>query len=1278
MMLRKIVLLSAFIVFYANANANSKLPVALKWSNEPEKIEIGYNQYKNVLRFYGSVNPAKLDYLPVYTTELNLNVASDLTFTINNAVYEPVNITGVEFNSQLIQNNIEVQYSIQYYKKMPVAAIYLIPLRKNNFGEIEKLVSCEIQINIIPKPQQRSGRNGVNWAANSVLASGNWYKVGVPANGMYKIDYNFLNSLGLNPANIDPRNIRIYGNGGGMLPEENADFRYSDLQENAIMVVGENDGRFDQGDYILFYGKGPHQWSYNANEQRFEHETNHYSDLYYYFITASMGAGKRINTVASTPNANTFSSTFDDYAFHEKDEYNFLQSGREWYGDIFNFSVSNRNFPFSFPNFDASAPVKLRTSLIARSTTSQSTFNISANGQSIVSETFSPVGVSYTNPYAQEKIITATFNSNSGNINLGLAFSNPSTSSEGYINFLELNVRRNLVMNGDQLSFRDKNTIGNGKITQFNLSNVNGNIRICDITDPINAQFISYSINGNTAQFSVATDVLKEFVAFYENGNFPSPAAAGTLPNQNLHAIGQPDMIIVTNDDLYASALSLANYHIQKNGLSVKTVKLNEIYNEYSSGTPDISAIRDFVRMIYDKAGTDLNLLPKYLLLFGDASYDYKDRIASNTNLIPTYESPNSLDPINTFNSDDYFGCLDETEGGSMIDNNDYLDIAVGRIPVGNATEAQNVIAKIINYQSPNSLGNWRNDITFIADDEDYNLHFKDAEAVANFVDTTYRAYNLNKIYFDAYPRISVPGGFRYPDVKDAINRKIFSGSLIMNYIGHGGINGLAAERVLDATDVASWDNVNKLPLFVTATCELSKFDDPAFKSVGEQILLRPNGGGIAMVTTLRLVFASANRTLNENFFRNIFEPDVNGNMLTMGEVMSKVKNNILNFSDDTNLRKFVLLGDPSVKLNYPTYNIITSNVSGVRSSTIEDTLRALSKVTITGEVQDLSGNKLNNFNGIVYPTVYDKRSTVQTLKNSTNSQFASFNVLRNIIYRGKASVTNGEFSFTFVVPKDISYSYGNGKISYYADNGFIDAHGYDEDVIVGGTADSFLTDNSGPEIKLYMNDEKFAFGGITDENPILLVKLEDENGINTVGTGIGHDITGVLDQSTQNTYVLNEYYTAALDDYQRGEVRYPLSRLPEGRRNIKVKAWDVYNNSSEGYTEFIVSKSADLALGHVLNYPNPFTTSTTFQFEHNKPGQPLFVQVKIFTVSGKLVKTIQQEVLSDSYRVDNIKWDGLDDFGDRIGRGVYVYKVQVRTEDGATAHQFEKLVILK
>jgi hypothetical protein len=708
----------------------------------------------------------------------------------------------------------------------------------------------------------------------------------------------------------------------------------------------------------------------------------------------------------------------------------------------------------------------------------------------------------------------------------------------------------------------------------------------------------------------------------------------------------------------------------------VKVVKTDEIYNEFSSGTQDISAIRDFMRMLYDRAGSDQSLMPQYLLLFGAASYDYKDRIPDNHNFVPTYESPASLNPIISFCTDDFFGCLDITEGGSMIDNNDFLDVAIGRLPVRNVAEAQAMINKIMAYQSPASLGSWRNELCYVADDEDNNLHLIDAEKLYNYVNSNYPVYNISKIYLDAYTQVSTPGGNRYPDVKDDINRKIFSGVLMMNYIGHGGVNGWAHERVLDATDVSSWHNMNKLPLFVTATCEFSKYDDPGIYSVGEQVLLSPHGGGIALVTTVRLVFASANYTLNNAFHQFLFVP-IGNRMPTIGEVITKAKNSILLTSDDANLRKFVLLGDPVVKLNYPTNIAVNNTVTGIRSQII-DTLRALSKVTITGEVRDPNGNRMDNFNGIVYPTVFDKASTIQTLKNDPASNIANFSLQKNIMYRGKASVTNGNFSFSFVVPKDISYTYGYGKISLYADNGNIDAHGYKDDVVVGGTADSFAVDNQGPLIKIYMNDEKFVFGGITDENPLLLVKLEDENGINTVGNGIGHDITGVLNQNTQNTYVLNEYYQAELDNYMKGEVRYPMSRLSEGKHTIKVKAWDVYNNSSEEYTEFIVSTSADLALAHVLNYPNPFTTSTKFQFEHNKPGQPLFVQVKIFTVSGKLVKTIQRDILSESYRVDDIHWDGRDDFGDRIGRGAYIYKVDVRAENGATAHKFEKLVILK
>lgn len=1270
------------LLFLINAIAGTKLPVNIKWDKESNQIEIALNQYKNILHFEGGANISEFDYLPVYGTQLTLNTEADLTFRFINPVYEIVNMQGIQYNTDLIKNDIEVDYQIHYYKKIPIASMRFVPLRKNNFGVIERLVSAELDVTIQPKPLRRSGsRSNVNWANSSVMSSGNWYKIAVSESGIYKIDFNQLSSMGIDPSRIDPREIRIYGNGGGMLPEENADFRYGELQENAIMVVGENDGIFNQGDYILFYAGGPHSWSYNSATDFFEHKLNFYSDTYTYFVATGLGSGKRFNTIASAPNPNTFVTTFDDYIFHEKEEFNFLKSGREWYGDLMNFSLNNRNFNFTFNNIDLSTRVKYRAALVARSVSISSTFIVSANGQNLSSKSIAAVGAEYTRPFAAEAIDTGSFNAASGNINIGITFSNPSSGSEGWVNFLELNARRNLTMTGSQLLFRDKNSINSNNISQFTISNANNNLKILDITNPTNALLVTPSFNGNTAQFAVSTEVLKQFVAFYDNGTFPAPVFIEKVNNQNLHAIGQPDMLIITNDEFYNTALSLANFHIQNDGMNVKTIKVKEIFNEFSSGTQDISAIRDFVRMIYDKAGTDTSLMPKYLLLFGAGSYDYKDRLNPNFNLVPTYESPNavgSLDPIRTFNSDDYYGVLDEIEGGLITDNNDFLDIAIGRIPARTISEAQVAVNKILGYKSPTTLGAWRNEVTFIADDEDANLHFRDTDAVANLVDSNYQDYNINKIYFDAFTQVSTPGGTRYPDVKSEINRKIFSGTLIMAYVGHGGVNGLSEERVLDASDVDSWDNPNKLPLFVTATCELSKYDDPDVFSVGQQILLRPNGGSIAMVTTLRLVFASANRVLNEQFFKNIFKPLPNGFMPTLGESVSSVKNAILLSSDDINLRKFALLGDPALRLNYPTKQVITTSIAGPSSAT-NDTLKALTKITISGEVRDESGIKISNFNGFVQPTIFDKKSVIQTLKNDPGSNVANFEMFKNIIYRGNASVTNGEFSFTFVVPKDISASIGSAKISYYAHNGSdLDANGFDKSVVVGGIADSFALDNIGPTIKVFMNDEKFAFGGLTDESPLLLVVLEDDNGINTVGTSIGHDITGVLDENNKNTFILNDFYTAKLDNFQRGEVRFPMEDLPLGRRGIRIKAWDVYNNSSEGYTEFIVVNSAEMALGHVLNYPNPFTTSTNFHFEHNKPGQSLFVQVKIFTVTGKLIKTIQQDILSESFRVDNIHWDGRDDYGDRIGRGVYVYKVSVNAADGSKANKFEKLVILK
>ncbi|MGB3075802.1 MAG: type IX secretion system sortase PorU, partial [Chitinophagales bacterium] len=812
---------------------------------------------------------------------------------------------------------------------------------------------------------------------------------------------------------------------------------------------------------------------------------------------------------------------------------------------------------------------------------------------------------------------------------------------------------------------------------------------ILDVTDPINCRRQATVANGNQLQFTALGDTLHEYVIFSDNEGI-TPTAIGKISNQDLHGLPQASYLIVTPGSLLSFANQLADFHRSKSVLTVNVVTVDQIHNEYSSGTQDIVAIRDFTRMFYKRAGTDPQLLPKYICLFGDGSYDNKGNIDGNKGLIPTFQSANSVSATSSFVSDDFYGLLDDNEGGNVLDPNAKLDIAIGRLPVNNEDQSAAILNKINIYGSSQSFGNWRNVVTFVADDEDNNTHIKDADEVAVEVAAKYPVYNFDKIYFDSYQQISIPGGTRYPDANTAINNRICNGTLLMNYVGHGGVGGWAHERVLQISDIESYTNLYKLTLFVTATCEFSKYDDPAIESAGEMLLSNTKGGAIALVTTVRLVYSSANRLMNQGFMDNVFLP-VDGVIPPLGEVFRKGKNSI---GGDTNNRKFTLLGDPALTLNYPTFNVVTTAINSHPVGTVNDTIKALQLVTIEGKVNDLNGNVMSAFNGTLYPTVYDKPITYQTLSNDPASQVRNFTLQKNIIYNGKASVKSGIFSFSFVVPKDISYQYGFGKLSYYAEDGTVDANGYKNDVVIGGVSDSASFDDKGPEVKVYMNDEKFVRGGITDESPSVLVKLNDANGVNTVGTGIGHDIAGTLDNDSKNTLVMNDFYSADLDSYQSGEARYPLSSMSEGLHTIVVKAWDVYNNSSEGSTEFIVSTSAELALAHVLNYPNPFTTRTEFMFEHNMPGQMLDVMVQVYTISGKLVKTIQQSVMPEmvafngtgcsdagtagGYRVNGIFWDGKDDYGDVIGKGVYVYKLTVQADNGMKADTFEKLVILK
>ncbi len=1262
----------------------------IKWfsnegNSELSTFPIGFensfiNDEKALLPLYSKIIPLKGAYASSEIELLNL-------------VTEPIDENFFS-NSQFEVLEEEFQYSSRVLKSRNdyKIEIEIFPFRLNSKGNVERLLSFEANI-----------KNGFNEslvykskraADNSVLGEGEWYKIAIAKDGVYQLDYNDLSNLGVDVENVNPEAINIYGNGGELLPILNSEFRYDDLEKNAILVSSGGSSSFEPGDFILFYGKGPDKWTLDTDENpnRYVHSKHYYSDSAYYFIRVDDELPKRIQ-MANTPLGDVTHevSEFQDFQFLENNVVNLAESGREFYGEHFD-ATNNYNFNFSFPNVTNDSAY-LDVAVMSRSLDVASSFEVSVLNESI---TITPNHVtnstisSVANPGKGE----ASFTPQNDNITVNVEYIKSNLAAEGWLDYLRINASRELAMVGTQMKFRDSISVGTGNIARFSIAQSNFLDQVWDVSDITNVQSVELSSENGSAEFVASSEEIKEYIAFADF-SFLEPRLVGAVSNQNLHALEDVDMIIISGPALSSQAEQFADIH-REEGLVVETVQPMQVYNEFSSGNPDVTAIKMLMKMLYDKAGSDEDLMPKYLMFLGDGSYSGNKGAskAYGINLI-TYHSANSVSPTLSYVSDDYFAFLDDFEG-----ENDALDVGVGRIPVKSASEANDCLRKLRIYLSDNTtadgdagcigdegnspFGSWRNTICFIADDQDGNgtptedEHMAYSDVHSNTIYQNYNDYNVKKIYMDAYQQVSTPGGERYPDGSDAIKREVEKGALIVNYFGHGGGKGWAHERILNTTTIQEWSNLERLPVFMTATCELARFDDPEVVSAGEYLVLNPNGGAIAMLTTTRIVFSGSNQNLATQFY-DIALDDENNEDLRLGTIMMHTKNNA---SSSTNKRNFSLLGDPALKLSYPKHEVITTHVNGVvLKEGFTDTIKSLEQVEIRGFIRDGEGSLLSDFNGFVYPTVYDKRSEVTTLNNDFNGTQGldyEFDVFKNIIYKGKASVVNGEFEFSFIVPRDINYNFGNGRVSYYAVDGSVDGHGHSENFVIGGALEDVELNTEGPEVNLYLNDSTFVFGGITDESPYLFAKVKDENGINTVGNGIGHDLKATLDGESNSQIILNDFYEADLDTYQSGTIRYQLTNLSEGSHQLSLKVWDVHNNSSESFTEFVVAPSVDLALDHVLNYPNPFTTRTDFYFEHNQACDFLNVEIQIFTVSGRLVKTIDNIVRTEGFRSEPIAWDGLDDFGDNIGKGVYVYRVKVETPEGLSAEEFEKLVILK
>lgn len=1225
------------------------------------QLELGWTDDKPELTLDRSTNDLSVAIYEEerggYSLDVRMPMSNNSTFTYN--IDELAGTAGSRLDIESFRDRID---AVTGTARKRSSALIRIPLEFTEFNRTERLSS--IRISIYSRPDRSVNRATSARMTNSVLSSGNWYQFGIPTTGVYKLTYEFLTSLGIQASDLSVSGLSVFGQQGGMLPLRAGDDRTEDLQEIPVRVVASG-STMQPGDYILFYGEGPEQWIFDELKDRFIHDHHLYSDYKGYYITTNAGSGLRVGTF-NVPGGGspTTLNTYDRYAYVEDDVLNLNKSGTDWLGDEFSLTTQ-RSYAFNFPGVILSEDATLDYRLAARSTSGSSSFDISYNGSVIAGPSIGPVANNYTGNAANPISSGTSFSPASDNLLVAVRYNQSSFSSKGWLDYLAINARCALaVTDEEQFAFRNKDA-GSLDRVRYQIARASANLNVWDVTDLFNIGSVNYTLNGSTAAFEAEGNAIHEYVAFTDSDL--QPIGIGPIANQNLRGMDDVDYVIITRPALLGAAQDLAAFHEQTSNLRTAVVTVEQIFNEFSSGNTDVTAIRDFLKMLYDRN----NDYPAYMCLFGDGTFNNREL---GDFFVPTYEGPETLNTLASLVTDDFFGFLDDDEGENVNSNANMLDIAIGRIPADNSNKANIAVAKIKRYYEEAAFGNWRNVGVFVADDEDLNIHIDDAEIIANEFIATNPEMNIEKIYLDAFRQQAGSGGEIYPDVNRSINNRIFKGAMFLNYIGHGGGNGLADERVITLEDIASWDNEYKLPLIISATCEFTRYDDFERYSAGERSFFKEDGGAIALVTTVRLVFSNKNFEMNSSFM-NALELGFDDESLTLGDITRIAKNNTATGSGN---RKFTLIGDPALRLAFPEVEVRTTAINQSPYSSDVDTLNALTLVEIEGEVFRDGSGVLTNFNGLVYPTVYDKSKTLVTLGNDERSQIIPFDVQNSIIYSGKIQVVNGRFSYSFVVPKDIVYTVGEGKISYYCNDASIDGAGIDTVLVGGGgTLDSNSIDNDGPQVEVFMDDETFISGDFTDESPDMLIKLFDLNGINTVGSGVGHDIVAVIDGDVEAGIVLNDFYESDLNSYQSGRVIYPLEKIPSGVHTVNVKAWDVYNNSGEGYTEFVVAEDAGLALEHVLNYPNPFTTSTKFMFEHNRKGDILDVRIEVFSVSGKLVKTIQETALSSERRVE-LAWDGLDDYGDRIGKGVYIYRVVLKDSTGEKQEAYQKLVLLR
>ena len=1096
------------------------------------------------------------------------------------------------------------------------------------------------------------------FAAHSLLREGQWMQLAVAETGVYALTTSEVPQL----EGVSFQNIALFGTDALMLDYANRAYHPDDLKPISISIQDQNGNhRMDAEDRILFYAEGPIAWRYDDYAQQYVHHRHTYDTRNYVFLRIGGDSGAQVVQASAVSSSNTIDH-YTAFVLYEEEKINIANSGQLWVGERFHSGTLSRQFTLQLPG-NASGNAKLRVGL-CNASEGYADFKVTV-GSSSRTLNFSPRDL-------YQVLSTEPSVNNAASLTCQIEYTPYTNGNVGYLDYIEASASVPLRFDGQQTAFRS--TVRTADNTAFfEMSNAPSTLRIWDVTRLDSVREMSLTTAANKVRFGDHCSTPHEYIAF-DGTYYLSPILIGNLPVQDIHGATNPNMVIVTHRDFKEEAQRIATLHSLYDGMEVLVVTQEEVFNEFSGGKKDPMALRQMMRMFRNRHLADPLLNePTHLLLFGKGTYDNRNLLENNFATLITFQAPRAFSTdCSVAPSDDFFGYLDNNEEGFESHG---IDISVGRLPAKTKAEAQLLTDKIEHYISREDLqynnirGDWRTFVALLSDDADPSCPGdKDfcisSEYLANRINEQFPWITTDKIYADAYTQESGAIGSYYPDVNNALKQRMDYGCLLLNYVGHGSDLYIGTERYMELSDIANYANLKQLAFFVTSTCSFGKYDRLDGMCGSEAFVLAP-GAGVACLSAARPI--SHIRNFNSEL---VIQALTRGN--TIGNAVRTAKNT---YPQNQN-RAITLMGDPALQLSFPEHQVRVTHINGKSvEEGVADSAKVLSRVTVEGVIENEQGNVLTDFNGWIFPVVYDRMTQCRTLANDNEGTEVDFTQQKSILYKGRDSVANGHFSYSFIVPRDVAYQYDYGKLSHYAKSTTTDAAGAYQNILFGGFDETVDISEIRPEIQLFINDSNFRNGGLTDPNPRIYAIVRDEVGINAVGSGLGHDITAIVDGNVNNTYVLNDFYETDINDIHRGYINYGLLNLSPGRHSLTVKVWNIFNYSNSATIEFVVGSTDSTRIGQFACHPNPASNRTQIRVEHNGTDAIATAQIEIFDLLGRNVRVFTPLVNSDSYVVGPIEWDFCSQAGVPVASGMYIARVVLTTKNGERIMATTKIV---